>query len=137
MAKTEMRPKPFLILNCVCVSVCVRVFVFQRQTQWFHVIQWNCKLYIFAHHIKYLSTPLKSLRVKGKNKNFEIFTSILFSPSAQCLAFMMKLTEIFENMKGFGWVNIEWLKLSGKNLKDLRGMQSHYINIFWTVPSYP
>lgn len=33
-------------------------------------------------------------------------------------------------------MNLEWVKLLEKNLKDRSGMQSCYINIFWMVPSY-
>lgn len=57
-------------------------------------------------------------------------------PCLQPFCSKEKVTEIFEIIKGFGWVNLEWVKLLEKNLKDRSGMQSCYINIFWMVPSY-
>lgn len=59
-----------------------------------------------------------------------------FPPCLQHCCSKEKVTKIFEIIKGFGWANLEWVKLLGKNLKDGSGMQSCYINIFWMVPSY-
>lgn len=61
---------------------------------------------------------------------------LLFPPCLQHCCSKEKVTKIFEIIKGFGWVNLEWVKLLEKNLKDRSGMQSCYINIFWMVPSY-
>lgn len=107
-------------------------------TLWFSVNKWYWKLCILDNQnpcVKYLFTLI--FTSWGENKNLKISTAILFSPSFQCLAFTVKPTKIFENIKGFGWVTTEWLKLSGKNFKDLKGMQPCYINIFLAVPSYP
>lgn len=79
-----------------------------------------------------------------KSKLFPVSMSVTYFPSSflplpPCLlpsCSKEKVTEIFEITKGFGWVNLEWVKLLVKNLKDRRGMQSCYINIFWMVPSY-
>lgn len=67
---------------------------------------------------------------------FKYFPSSALPPRLQHCCSKEKVTKIFEIIKGFGWVNLEWVKLLEKNLKDRSGMQSCYINIFWMVPSY-
>lgn len=67
---------------------------------------------------------------------FPLLSTIPHPPTLLPCCSKAKVTEIFEIIKRFGWVNLEWVKLLEKNLKDCSGMQSCYINIFWMVPSY-
>jgi hypothetical protein len=128
--KIQIGSKSFLMLN-----IFFKKLLFLRYYSNSVVLCDSLKLYILEYHdsyIKYINILV--IKSWGKIRAFEISAYILFS-SIQWLVFSVKLTEIFEHIKGFGWVNIEWLKLSAKNLKDFRGMQPCYINIFWTVPS--
>lgn len=107
-----------------------------NQTVCFNVKEWDLKPCILEYHNHYAKyVPTLICKSCGENKNFGNIC-IYFFVFNSTLSFASE-TEIFENIKGFGWVNIEWRELSGKNLKDLTGMQPRYINIFWTVPSYP
>lgn len=65
-----------------------------------------------------------------------LLSALPLPPCLQHCCSKENVRKIFEIIKGFGWANLEWVKLLEKNLKDHSGMQSCYINIFWMVPSY-
>lgn len=107
-----------------------------RQTLRFCVLAWDWKLCILEYQdycVKYFSTLV--FKNPGENRNFEISTSIFIFFLLLSAWLLWWNWDIWE-YEGFGWMNIKWLNLSGKNLK-LSKACSHVIQTCWTVPSHP
>lgn len=98
------------------------------QTLWFCVRKWYWKLCISNIGTIVLTvSSFYSFKSREENKNFEISTSILFSPSCQELAFTVRLTEIFENVKGF-WVTKVLQKEFKRSQKHVDMLHIHILN---------
>lgn len=100
-----------------------------RQTLRFCVLAWDWKLCILEYQdyrVKYFSTLV--FKNPGEKRNFEISTSIFIFFLLLSAWLLWWNWDIWE-YEGFGWMNIKWLNLSGKNLK-LSKACSHVIQTY-------